>query len=105
MSHDEAVAIIKKHSGRDITSGLAITGSKGEWPLTGIYWAFKDYDAIIGLFSREGKVTELTYWTKKDFGESKSHRAQTEQNIKALKIDTGTREVSIEKTKRESDAN
>jgi hypothetical protein len=95
MSHAEAVAIIKKHSGRDITSGLALGG--GAHP--GLYWWFRDYDAVIELPSRGGKVEHITYWTKKDFGDSKDHRAKTEQSITTLKLDTKTRGVSIEKPK------
>jgi len=99
MGRHDAVALIKKHSGKAITPGLEVVGPKGEHPLTGIYWEFQDYDAIITLDAKDGKVIAMTFWTKKDFGESKSHRAKTEQSITALKIDTKTREVSIEKKK------
>jgi hypothetical protein len=101
MDRDKAVDLIKLHSGKDITSGLAIIGPKGEWPLKGIYWAFRDYDAIIALDAKEGKVVGLSFWTNKDFDESKSHRAKTEQRITALKIDTKTKGVSIEKKKKQ----
>ncbi len=104
MSREEAVALIKKHSGTDITPGMEVVGPKGEWPLKGIYWEFRDYDAIITLSAKDGKVTGMTFWRKKDFGESKSQRAKTEQSITTLKIDTKTKEVSIEKHKRKKDA-
>jgi hypothetical protein len=99
QSSDAAVSAIKQNSGRDITPGLAIVGPKGEHPLTGICWAFEDYDAIIQLSVRDGTVVHMAYWTKKDFGENLSHRAKTEQNITALKLVTKTRGVTIEKTK------
>ncbi|MGC3961163.1 MAG: hypothetical protein QM813_25520 [Verrucomicrobiota bacterium] len=99
MSRDDTVVIIKKHGGADITSGLEVVGPKGEHPLTSIYWEFQDYDAIITLTTKDGKVTAMTFWTKKDFGESKSHPAKTEQPITALKLDTKTKGVSIEKKK------
>ena len=99
QSRDDAVALIKKHSGTDITPGLAVVGPKSEHPLTGIYWGFRDYDVIIALTSKDGNVTAMTFWTKKDFGEGRSHRAKTEQSITALKFDTKTRGVSIEKKK------
>jgi hypothetical protein len=96
----ESVAVtIKQHSGKDITSGLEIVGPKGEHPLAGICWQFEDYDAVIQLSVRDGTVAHLAYWTKKDFSESKIHRAKTEQSITALKLDTKTRGVSIEKKK------
>ena len=99
MGRDDVVNIIKKHGGVDITSGLAVVGPKGEHPLKGFYWSFRDYDAIIELSPRDGKIVGITYWTKKDFGESKNHRAKTEQSIITLKLDTKTRGVSIEKPK------
>jgi hypothetical protein len=99
MSREDTVALIKKHSGTDITPGLEVVGPNGEHPLTGIYWEFQDYDAIITLATKDGKISAMTFWSKKDFGESKSHRAKTEQSITALKIDTKKKEVSIEKKK------
>lgn len=99
MSRDEVVAIIKQNGGTDITPSLEVVGPKGEYPLTGIYWMFRDYDAIITVTAKKRKVTGMTFWTKKDFGESKSHRYKTEQSIRTLKLDTKTRRVSIEKNK------
>jgi hypothetical protein len=96
---DEAVATIKRNGGEDVTSGQQILVPKGEPPPSGSYWAFRDYDAVIALAAKDVKVVGLTFWTKKDFDESKSHRAKTEQRITALKIDTKTRGVSIEKKK------
>jgi hypothetical protein len=95
MNHTEAVALIKKHNGKDITSGMAL----GSGAPSGLYWSFRDYDAIIELPSRDGKVDRITYWTKKDFGASKNHRAKTEQRITTLSLDTKTRGVSIETAK------
>jgi hypothetical protein len=95
MNRDEAVAVIKKHGGVDITSGLAVVGPKGEWPLKGFYWEFKDYDAVIELSGRENSVTQISYWTKKNFGDSKLRRAQTEKKIIALKLDTKMKRVSL----------
>jgi hypothetical protein len=100
MKYDEAVALIRKHSGKDITSGMAL----GRGAHAGLYWAFEDYDAIIELPERDGKVESMTYWTEKDFGESKNHRAKTEQRITALTLDTNTKGVSVEKPKPKTDA-
>ena len=99
QSREEAVATIKKYSGADITPGLEVVGPKGEHPLTGIYWRFRDYDAIITLTAKDGKVVAMTFWNRKDFGESKVHRARTELSITALRLDTHTKGVSIEKKK------
>ena len=96
MKHDEAVALIQKHGGIDITPGLALVGPKGEHPLYGYNWSFRDYDAIIELSPRDGKLDRLSYWTKKDFRESKSHRVKTEQSISTLKLDTVTKGVFVD---------
>jgi hypothetical protein len=97
MKHDDAVEIMKKLVAFDITPG--VVGPKGEHPLRGPYYVFRDYDAIIALSVRNRKIERITYWTKKDFSESKDHRANTEQSITALKLDTRTKAVSIEKPK------
>ena len=41
MSRDDAVALIKKHSGKDITPGLEVVGPKGEHPLQASIGSFK----------------------------------------------------------------
>jgi hypothetical protein len=100
MDYNNTISVIKKHGGSDITPRMEVMGPKGEWPVVGLYWAFSDYDAIISLSGgKDGKVTGISLWTRKDFGENKLHRAKTEQKIEALKIDTKTKKVSIEKKK------
>ena len=97
QNRDDVVALIQKHGATDITPSLEVAGQKDEWPLKGIYWKFRDYDAIITLTAKDRKITAMTYWTKKDFSESKSHRTKAEQSITALKLDTKTKGVSLEK--------
>lgn len=97
QSTDQVLATIKKHGAIDITPGMDVIGPKGEHPLHGIYWEFRYYDAIVELTTKQGKVVRMSFWTKKDFGESKSHRAESERNITALKLNTKTGGVSIEK--------
>lgn len=92
MPHEDATKLIRKHSGKDITAGLALATEK-----PGIFWEFQDFDAVIELDSRDGKVVRMTYWTKKDFAGNKSHRAETEQPIKGVSLDTEKKKVSIEK--------
>jgi hypothetical protein len=102
QSRDEVVGTIKKHGATDITPGMAIVGPKGEHPLTGIYWEFRDYDVIIELTAKNGKVVRMLFWTKKNFGKSRSHRAKTEQSISTLKLDTKTRGVRLRRKKQAS---
>jgi hypothetical protein len=103
MNYGRAVSMIKKHGGVDITPDQAVVGPNGEFPLTGIYWAFGKYDAIIALSRKDAKIGGISFWTKKDFNESKSHRVKSEQSIQALKLDTKTGKVSVEKKKRRAD--
>ncbi len=98
MDYDKTISLIKKHSGTDITSGLALMPLDRKSPLTARYWRFQDYDAVLGLFAQDKVITGMTYWTKADFSHSKAHRAQTEQTITALKFNPATKEVSIDKT-------
>src|ERR1700720_4271161 len=49
MNRDEAVALVKKCNATDISPSLQIIGPKGEWPVTGTYWSFPDYDAVLAL--------------------------------------------------------
>ena len=96
MKHEEAISLIQKHGGIDITSNLAIVAPKNGLPPKNIFWAFKDYDAVVSLSETDGKLAGMSYWNKEDFDKSKSHRAKTEQKIGALKLDTKTKRASIE---------
>jgi hypothetical protein len=94
MAQDEAVKLIRKHGGKDITAGLAVKAESG------IFWELKDYDAVLALGSHDGKIVRLTYWTKKNFAGNKGHRTDAEQPITSLRLDTEKKKVSLEnKTK------
>ena len=96
MKQTEVIALIQKHGGVDITSGLEIIGSKGVSTPKGIFWEFKDYDAVVSLSETGGRLSGLGYWSEKDFGESKSRRAETRRTINVLKLDVDTKKISIE---------
>lgn len=97
MGYDEAVRLIKGHSGKDITSGLEVVGPNGEWPLQGILWEFRDFDAILTLSGKSGKVAWMSFWSKADFWENKVHRLKTERRISAITLDIKTKKVEVEK--------
>lgn len=99
MRYNKVVALVKKHSGTDITSGIELNSPKGVKRPKGIYWSFRDYDAIITLSQEDGKVSQITFWRKSDFQMNKSNRAETEQSIGAISIDTETKKVAIETKK------
>jgi hypothetical protein len=99
MSREKVLAIIKANGGEDITPGLAVVGPKGEHPLHGFYWSLKDYKTVIEVSGKE-KVTGLTYWTEKDFGESKSHRAKSAKEITSFQIDPKGKQILIEANSR-----
>ncbi len=98
MKRDEAVALIQRHGGRDLTPHLALGTTKGRRPPPeGVCWEFADHDAVVMLFAQDGKLTGMTWWTKKDFHESKSRRAAAAQEITALVLDTRSRRVTVRK--------
>jgi hypothetical protein len=55
MPHQDATKLIRQHSGKDITAGLALATDK-----TGIFWEFKDYDVVVELDWRDGKIVRMT---------------------------------------------
>ena len=81
----------------DITSGLEIAGPKGRSSPKGVYWQFRDFDAILALSVKGGRVDQMSFWSKADFQQDKVHRAKTEQKIAALSLDTKTKKVMVEK--------
>ena len=98
MPREKGLTIIKAHSGKDITPGLAVVGPNGEHPLHGFYWHLEDYKVVIEV-SGKAKVTALTCWTASDFGKSKDHRAKSAEEIAAFTIDPKAKRVFIETNK------
>jgi len=97
MDRGKVTALLRKNGAIDITAGLDMLAPKVGQPLTYVYWEFRDCDAIISLTHKNRKITAMTYWTKHDFGENKTHRFTTAQKIKEIKVGGNQREVSIEK--------
>ncbi|HSI61621.1 MAG TPA: hypothetical protein VLE43_00845 [Candidatus Saccharimonadia bacterium] len=101
MNRDEATALMVKHSAEDITAhvGLGVLKPGSVRNLTGgIYWKFRDYDAVVRLFvSQDGEISGITFWKKADWEHSKTRREETAQAIKTLKLDTKSRTVGVEK--------
>ncbi|MBK8479211.1 MAG: hypothetical protein IPL39_23905 [Opitutaceae bacterium] len=92
-----AVASLERIGAVDITGGMEIVGPKGEWPLKGIYWEVPDYDAVLELTGKKEKVGTICFWTKKDFGESKSRREDARCSIKSATFDSEKKTVVVEK--------
>jgi len=96
MTRDDLLAAIKMCNGEDIGRGLAIVGPGGEWPVTGVFWSFDEYDTILAVATEDGKVSHLTYWTSRGFGTSKTHRVESERTSNALTLDTATKATRVE---------
>ena len=94
MDKEQAMALIKQNSGKDITGGLEIVGPKGKWPLSGFVWALEDYHLIIEV-SGKNKIEALSYWRDKDFGEGKMHREKTERKVSSITLNTNKKTVSV----------
>lgn len=96
MNKNSLIALIKENGAIDITPGLSVVGPNGTHPLYGLYWEFRDYDAIISIATSEQNIMSMTYWNKEDFTRSKSHRSATGQEIVALILNHKHRSVSVE---------
>ena len=95
MDYTNAVRLLVQNGGKDISAGQEVFGLKGEWPLNGLYWSIQDYNAIIALSATNGKIAQMTFWSKADFEENKVQRAKTEQIICAITLDTKSRRRRI----------
>lgn len=96
MRADEIRAHFKKLSAADITKTV---GWKIRPPLKSTFWELRDYDIVIELSEREGKLESLSYWKKTDFTD-KTRRSETQQGIVSLTIDTATGKFLLEKDQR-----
>lgn len=85
--------ILKANGGVDITPGMEIVSSTGEWPLHDIYWALREYKSILEI----GQKT-FRYWTDEDFMKSKSHREQSARTVSAVILDTVSKKITLEQS-------
>ena len=84
MRHEAALQIIRECGGQDITSNMAVVGPRGEWPLTGLFWNFKQYDSVLEIGAKDGTVIGIGYWNGADFSESKSHQVLSRKSLKSV---------------------
>jgi hypothetical protein len=96
MRHESALEIIRECGGQDITSKLAVVGSKGEWPLSNLYWSLEAYDSVVEIDAEDGNVVEIGYWRLADFSESKIHRVESRKNLKTLTFEKQTKTLSMQ---------
>jgi hypothetical protein len=91
MSYETAVANIKRCGGKDSTE------SKQVAQRSGLYWWLKDFDVVIVMGQREGKISSLSYWRRADLGISKTHEGKSEQRVKGFTFDTDKKTFTSEK--------
>jgi hypothetical protein len=96
ISHQEALEIVRECGGQDITANIAVVGPHGEWPLTGLFWNFEQYDAVLKIAANDGTVVEIGYWTGADFSESKIHRVRNRKNLKSVTFEEQARTLKIQ---------
>jgi hypothetical protein len=96
MKHELALGIIRECGGQDITSKLAVVGPRGEWPLSGLFWDFEQYNSVLEISVEDGNLVGIDYWTVADFSESKSHRAESRKSLKSLTFEKQTKTVKIQ---------
>lgn len=84
----------------DITGGMEVVGPKGEWPLKGIYWETRDYDAVLELSTKKDGVIAICFWTKSDFSGSKSGREVHRCQVRSVTFDSETKSVQVDKVRK-----
>ena len=97
MGFDEAIAVIKRHGGEDITSGKQVMTAPGVTPNRGGYWWLQTYKIQIAIGERDSRVSGLSYWDGRDLGVSKIQEGKTERRVKSLTFDSANRSVSYER--------
>jgi len=99
MSYDDALGAIRLCDGVQIGPAPVIGGPATDQALSGVIWSFDGYDAIIALWADKGRVSRMTYWTRKDFESSETTRAAAGQSIRGVKFFTTEKKVSINTNK------
>jgi hypothetical protein len=84
----------------DITSGMEVVGPKGEWPLKGIYWVARDYDAVLEFSTKKAGIAAICFWTKADFSGSKSGREDHRRQVRSVTFDSETKLIQIDKARK-----
>jgi hypothetical protein len=86
---------LRKILATDITPNQEIVGSKGEWPVRGLYWAAHDFKIIFEIADQS-----LCYWTEEDFGVSKMHRENSRRYARSILFDTEKKSFTVLKKSR-----
>ena len=98
-SYEDTLAAIRLCDGVQVGSGLVIGGTSSDQSQGGVLWSFEGYDAVIAISTVAGKVSGMTYWTRKEFATSAATRAATGQLIIGATFYTKEKKVSINTAK------
>lgn len=93
--YEDTVAAMKLCGGVQVDSNIAIAGTSNEQAPIGVLWSFEGYDAVIGISIVAGKVTGMTYWTRKEFEAFTQTRATTGKSILRATFYTKEKKVSV----------
>lgn len=97
-SYEDTLAAIRLCDGVQVGSGSVSGGTFNEKVRNGVFWSFAGYDAIIAISADHGKVSSMTYWTRKEFETGDSTRPKTGQSIYGATFLTKEKKVSIQTT-------
>jgi hypothetical protein len=91
--------VLRKIAATDITPNMEVVGSKGEWPVYGLYWSVWDFKVILEIASGEKKVgvISICYWTDDDFNVSKMHREDSRRYVRSITFDTEKKTYIVKK--------
>lgn len=96
--YDDTLAAIRLCDGVQMGPASEAGGFAKEQPPNGGIWSFEGYDAIIALSADHGRVSRMTYWTRKEFETGDAIRATTGQSIIGATFYTKEKKVSIKTT-------
>ncbi len=95
MDTATAAQLLVRNGGWDMTDTMELIEPKGRWLDVGLYWWFRDFDAVITVTAVQRKITQMTFWSKADFVEGKVHRAKTEHKISTITLDTKSKKIRV----------
>jgi len=96
MDRTTAVGLIGRLSGKEFTPKVEFANTEAGNMTTRLFYQFVNYDAVLVLDCKDGKVFQMIYWTKNNFGGDKQQQNKTARKVAALKFDSVMYQVTFE---------
>lgn len=100
MSNEDARAVVKLCGGVKIESSFSADNPGANQSSDGGIWSFEGYDALLALQFKQGKLSSMRYWARKDFRGSGANPDDSGQDIIGASFLTTEKKISIKTTNR-----